>query len=472
MLGGAAVVAALVFGLVAILSSGSDEGDGPSTTEIFAEPAASIGIDPFMGSIVPDVTSDTIDLDQLSDQARTVVEGLNPTLGAASDLDLPDIDIGALLPDTSGTGGDDTSQPSGPARVVTLSGAAPGLYGGTNELNVCDPELLINFLESNADKAAAWAEVHGIDTSEIRSFVGGLTDVVLNVDTRVTNHGFNGGRANPISSVLQAGTAVLVDKLGLPVVRCKCGNPLAAAEPLTTAVPEIKGTVWQGFDVAETVVIAAAEEVIEEFALDDVISDQPLFRIAGAAPEEATRQPQVVVDTPPATTAPSTTAGATTTTSTTTTTTTTTQPRVSVDATAEGTVSASSSFDGFPAGLSVDGSAGSSWFSAGSTVDGDSSTYQWSIAQDELIESVTIVGNGGHATPDFRTGFGFAAVTVQVRDGTGATVYEESFSLPGSPDPTVTARPGVVGRSVVLIFAGHEDPICGGFSELSVVVAR
>ena len=63
-------------------------------------------------------------------------------------------------------------------------------------------------------------------------------------------------------------------------------------------------------------------------------------------------------------------------------------------------------------------------------------------------------------------------LSAEMRDGGGATVYEESFGLGGTPDPTVTAFPGVVGRTVVLVFAGHEDQICGGFSELTVVVAR
>jgi hypothetical protein len=34
------------------------------------------------------------------------------------------------------------------------------------------------------------------------------------------------GRATSFGSVLQAGTAVLVDKYGHPVARCRCGNPL------------------------------------------------------------------------------------------------------------------------------------------------------------------------------------------------------------------------------------------------------
>src|SRR5207244_7246225 len=45
-------------------------------------------------------------------------------------------------------------------------------------------------------------------------------------DTRITNHTFEGGQAVGFQSILAAGTAVLVDKYGEPVARCRCGNPL------------------------------------------------------------------------------------------------------------------------------------------------------------------------------------------------------------------------------------------------------
>ena len=66
----------------------------------------------------------------------------------------------------------------------------------------------------------------GITPEEIPAYIAGLSDVVLQADTRVTNHGFLDGQANPIDEVLQAGTAVLVDAYGIPRARCYCGNPL------------------------------------------------------------------------------------------------------------------------------------------------------------------------------------------------------------------------------------------------------
>jgi DNA-binding MarR family transcriptional regulator len=85
----------------------------------------------------------------------------------------------------------------------------------------------------------------------------GLTSVVLRADTQVTDHGFRDGRATSFQSVLQRGTAVLVDNLGVPRVRCKCGNPLTPPKAVTST-PTFKGQAWEGFDAAKVVVVVPA----------------------------------------------------------------------------------------------------------------------------------------------------------------------------------------------------------------------
>lgn len=101
-------------------------------------------------------------------------------------------------------------------------------FGGSGSLHVCDREKLVDFLTSHRAQRRAWARVLGIDSDEdsVSRYVRSLTPVTLTVDTRVTNHMYVNGRAVPFQSILAAGTAVLVDKYGRPVVRCKCGNPL------------------------------------------------------------------------------------------------------------------------------------------------------------------------------------------------------------------------------------------------------
>lgn len=440
----AAVVALAVAAVAVITLTGSDEGDGPDGTELFAEPIASVGDDPFTPSVGPDAARDG---DDLAAAAAGLLTSFEVPPGSLPDLDLPDLD----LPDSPE-----------PGQVTTVLASAPGLYGGTNQLSVCDKDQLISFLEGNADKAAAWAKVQGIDVSEIRDYVGALTDVILQVDTRVTNHGFKGGAANPINSVLQAGTAVLVDTFGVPVVRCKCGNPLKPARPLSSSKPKVTGTTWTGFDVNVTVAIAKPPEPIIEFVLDDVLSDANLFRLPGAPAAASTTEPQLLDGG----------SGSTTTTeATTTTTTSTTAPTTTAapaDLTSLGTVSASSSFEGFNPGMATDGSTSSSWFSAGAGVDGPEATYTWELPSDTLLTSVSLVGNGNHADASVRTNFGFDAVSIEIYDSAGTQVFLHGADLPGTPDPTVTVNPNVRGRRIVLRFSGHEDPSCGGFGELFV----
>jgi serine/threonine protein kinase len=147
-------------------------------------------------------------------------------------------------------------------------------------------------------------------------------------------------------------------------------------------------------------------------------------------------------------------------------------PDANFDATSEGTVQASSTYPGYPATWGVDNNPGTSWFSQGSIVDGSTSTYTWTGAQDDWITSIVVISNAGNSDPSIRTGYGYDSVTVQVLDAAGAVVYEESVSLPGTPDPDVSIQPRVYGRSVVLLFSGHEAPDCGGFGELQIGVTR
>jgi Domain of unknown function (DUF6777) len=103
-----------------------------------------------------------------------------------------------------------------------------GPFGGTGSDLVCDRELLIRSLKAQPEKLREWARTVGIspDFETVARYIRELTPVTLTTDTRVTNHNFVNGRAVGYQSILQAGTAVLVDKDGIPRARCRCGNPL------------------------------------------------------------------------------------------------------------------------------------------------------------------------------------------------------------------------------------------------------
>ena len=112
----------------------------------------------------------------------------------------------------------------GPKRVDVGSGP----FGGSGSDLVCDRELLIRSLIARPDRLREWARVLGVEPTarSVSAYVRKLRPVTLTRDTRVTNHSFVDGRAVEFQSILQAGTAVLVDRDGRPVARCRCGNPL------------------------------------------------------------------------------------------------------------------------------------------------------------------------------------------------------------------------------------------------------
>jgi hypothetical protein len=165
--------------------------------------------------------------------------------------------------------------------LASYTGSLPGLYGGTRDYATCNPGKMVRFLEQNPAKAAAWAGTLGIQTTQIRQYVKTLTAVTLRVDTRVTNHGYIDGRADAIQSVLEAGTAVLVDNYGRPVVKCYCGNPLTP--PVAYSAPTYTGPAWAGFAPAHITVITQSTTIIQQFTLFDPATGETFARPAGTS---------------------------------------------------------------------------------------------------------------------------------------------------------------------------------------------
>ena len=164
---------------------------------------------------------------------------------------------------------------------TTFAGNTAGLYGGTLDYATCDAEQLVSYLEATPEKASAWADALSIQTTEISTYVDELTPVILRTDTRVTNHGYVDGVATPIPSLLQAGTAVFVNKYGSPVVKCYCGNPLTAALPLTK--PTYTGTPWPGYRPGNVTIIQNSTTVINVFKLYDPDTGTIFTRPAGTS---------------------------------------------------------------------------------------------------------------------------------------------------------------------------------------------
>ncbi|WSK72433.1 hypothetical protein OG295_31795 [Streptomyces sp. NBC_01276] len=194
-----------------------------------------------------------------------------------------------------------TPSPTGTGTTPTrsVSGSAPGLYGGTKDVASCDVPRQIAALSAEPAKNAAFASALGLDPSAVPGYLRALTPVQLRTDTRVTNHGYRDGRAVPYQAVLQAGTAVLVDDRGVPRVRCACGNPLGAPVPLP-ANPKRSGQPWPSYRPGEAVVIAPSKTVVHKIVIYDHESGRWYERDRGAAPKPDRPVPPPPTPTPPA----------------------------------------------------------------------------------------------------------------------------------------------------------------------------
>ncbi|WP_261955051.1 DUF6777 domain-containing protein [Streptomyces nigrescens] len=211
----AAVVAAVILTIVL-----TRPGGGSASAELFAEPAGSVGQNP--------VTASTANESGSAPSIRPV----KPSQGTNSQI----------------------------------PGSMPGLYGGTEHTASCDVEKQIKYLESQPAKRQAFAGVLDKAPGDVPSYLRSMTPVQLGYDTRVTNHGYKDGKAYGFQSVLQAGTAVLVDSYGVPRVRCKCGNPLTEPEALAQGA-KTTGQTWPGYQPTNAVVVTPANSQIQEFTL-------------------------------------------------------------------------------------------------------------------------------------------------------------------------------------------------------------
>ncbi len=192
---------------------------------------------------------------------------------------------------TTSTGATETTGDAG-ADLPTVSGGEPGLYGGTQDTSRCDPNQMASFLNDNPDKGRAWIQGINADpdfrwsggdslsVNDIPAFLSELTPVTLVADTRVTNNGYRDGVPIPRQAVLQAGTSVLVDTLGVPRAKCNCGNPLAPPIAQTAAVT-YTGNRWDNFKPETTVVVQPSPAPLPAIRLVDLFTGELIDRPIG-----------------------------------------------------------------------------------------------------------------------------------------------------------------------------------------------
>lgn len=146
---------------------------------------------------------------------------------------------------------DAISLPSG-----EVDGRSPGVWNPVQ--GACDRAALLETLQADPERNTAWRSVFNLTESDLQEFVDRLQTVTLAQDSVVMNHGYSDGKAQPVRTILQAGTIVLVDGFGVPRVLCKCGNPLLTTAPVAMETPI--GQSWSNFDSKRVVSLVPVEE--------------------------------------------------------------------------------------------------------------------------------------------------------------------------------------------------------------------
>jgi len=180
-----------------------------------------------------------------------------------------------------------------PLQIIKQRGTQSKLYGGNRNMNPqgCDRSQLIMALQNDPSRAAAWREalnrdpalywsdrgtvntsVH--DSSQIATLVNDLTPVALLTDTRFIDVGFKDGRAVSYQSVLQRGTGVLIDRRGMPRLRCQSGDPLLQA---AATVERYLGQRWPGFSLSAVDAIQPGSSPVTSFTLLDLSNPSRSF---------------------------------------------------------------------------------------------------------------------------------------------------------------------------------------------------
>ncbi|WP_425589381.1 DUF6777 domain-containing protein, partial [Streptomyces siamensis] len=292
--------------VVGLLFSNNGGGGKNTAGEVFLQPAAAAGPDPFTestatdtgtapetsktGTSAPKTTEPGTPPPKTTEPGGTTPKTTPPKTtepGGTTPKTTPPKTTapGGTTPKTTGApvetrtqGGGTTEVPGNVTRGVV--GSAPGLYAGRKNVSPCNVEKQIKALQADPSKARAFASVEGITAGQIPSYLRSLTPVQLSADTRVTNHGYRSGGPTSYQAILQSGTSVLVDSHGVPRTRCGCGNPLK--EPVQQkSTPKQTGQRWASFQPQNVVVIAPSVTIINVFVIVDPHNDKWTARYRG-----------------------------------------------------------------------------------------------------------------------------------------------------------------------------------------------
>jgi hypothetical protein len=216
---------------------------------------------------------------------------------------------GAFTPDfrAGATPSAGAALPAGVVDTGAVSGATEGIYRAVKGGSPCDRDGLSAFFKENPPIADLWVRAVAADptlaTAEafksvtattLPGYIGALTPVLLRVDTHVTAYSMASGAATARQSVLQAGTAVLIDERGLPRLRCYGGSPLASPARNAPTASQA-GDPWPGFDLGAAVVMTPAPNALRQFGLADPTGTTFRRPAGSVGPQDIDQVPQTAL---------------------------------------------------------------------------------------------------------------------------------------------------------------------------------
>ncbi|MFE9579526.1 DUF6777 domain-containing protein [Nocardia sp. NPDC006044] len=210
---------------------------------------------------------------------------------------------GPFLPGRAASVGLASVRPTGVQWCPRLTGDAPALYGGIPHQSVGGSDV-ITYFQSDAQAASAAVEAFSSDATvqlarnvqltatNLDDFIRTMTPVVLTVDTEVMYHRYKDGRIESDLSILQAGTAVLVDIRGVPRFRMRSGTPLTIPEQFDADQVTYSGSGWPSFDAHTAVTVRPSGSTLPLLRLRDLDDpDRVIDRPVGTNGERDSGRP-------------------------------------------------------------------------------------------------------------------------------------------------------------------------------------
>lgn len=163
-------------------------------------------------------------------------------------------------------------------------GNEPGLYGGLKGQPQCDSRAIRDGVVASGFDAK-WSQLVG---SRPRTYLSDKTSAVLLHDTYLSRWVLSDGKTESQLAVLQAGTPIMVDSRGVPVVSCVNGSPLTPAATPFGPSPVDDVARWDRYRKSRVTTVEPSPVALDKLELMDLQNGGEFVRPVGTRGEADT----------------------------------------------------------------------------------------------------------------------------------------------------------------------------------------